>query len=206
MEQWKLIVIVFYHVDPSHVRRQRKCFEQGFSDHEANPEIAQQSVETWRDAFRKVGALSGMHVTPNRNETEVISEMVAKILKNMPDALPKDLFHGLVGMESRVDEIKRILRMESSEVLFVRICGMSGIGKTTLAESVFYHIQRQFEKSSFIENIKDISKQDDSTDLCKLQQKLLDDILKEKSVRLQSVKHGQTLLRTKLRGLKVIVV
>lgn len=124
----------------------------------------------------------------------------------MPDALPKDLFHGLVGMESRVDEIKRILRMESSEVLFVGICGMSGIGKTTLAESVFYHIQRQFEKSSFIENIKDISKQEDSTDLCKLQQKLLDEIFKEKSVRVQSVKHGQTLLGTKLCGLKVIIV
>ena len=67
MEQGKLIVIpVFYHVDPSDVRRQRKCFEQGFSDHEANPEIARQSVERWRDAFRKVGALSGLHVTPNR--------------------------------------------------------------------------------------------------------------------------------------------
>ena len=67
MEKGKLIVIpVFYHVHPSDVRRQRKCFEQGFSDHEANPEIAPQSVETWRDAFRKVGALSGMHVTPNR--------------------------------------------------------------------------------------------------------------------------------------------
>ncbi|PWA51528.1 NB-ARC domains-containing protein [Artemisia annua] len=207
MEHSNLAILpVFYHVDPSDVRRLRNCFEQGFVEHEANPEISPQMVKTWRNAFKTVGALSGIHVTQDRNETEVISEIVAKILKDMPDALPKDLFHGLVGMESRVDEIKRIFRMESSEVLFVGICGMSGIGKTTLAESVFYHIQRQFEKSSFIENIKDISKQEDSTDLCKLQQKLLDDILKEKSVRVQSVKHGQTLLGTKLRGLKVIIV
>ncbi|PWA81475.1 NB-ARC domains-containing protein [Artemisia annua] len=207
MEQGKLIVIpVFYHVDPSDVRCQRKCFEQGFSDHEANPEIAQQSVEIWRDAFRKVGALSGLHVTPNRNEAEVIREIITKILKEMPDTLPVDEFSGLVGMESKVDEVKRILGVESSEALFVGICGMSGIGKTTLAEAVFKNIQKKFERSSFIENIKDISKQDDSTDLCKLQQKLLDDILKEKSVRVQSVKHGQTLLGTKLRGLKVIIV
>nr|GFB19371.1 NB-ARC domains-containing protein [Tanacetum cinerariifolium] len=105
-----------------------------------------------------------------------------------------------------MDEVIRLMRMESSEVLFIGICGMSGIGKTTLAEAVFNKLKNNYDKNSFIENIKDISKQDNSTDLCKLQQKLLDDILKEKSVRVQSVKHGQTLLETKLRGLKVIIV
>ncbi|GKA28787.1 NB-ARC domains-containing protein [Tanacetum coccineum] len=140
------------------------------------------------------------------NEVEVISEIVTKVLRDMPDALPTDVFSGLVGMESRVDEVKRILSMESREVLFVGICRMSGIGKTTLAEAVFNNIQEKFERRSFIENIKDISKQDDSTDLCKLQQKLLDNILKEKSVCVQSVKHGQTLLGTKLLGLKVMIV
>ncbi|GJW08788.1 NB-ARC domains-containing protein, partial [Tanacetum coccineum] len=182
-EHAMLIVIpVFYHVDPFDI------------------------MERWRDAFRKVGALSGLHVTQHRNEVEVISEIVTKVLRDMPDALPTDVFSGLVGMESRVDEVKRILSMESREVLFVGICGMSGIGKTTLAEAVFNSIQERFERRSFIENIKDISKQDDSTDLCKLQQKLLDDILKEKSVCVQSVKHGQTLLGTKLLGLKVMIV
>nr|GEY27883.1 NB-ARC domains-containing protein [Tanacetum cinerariifolium] len=133
-EHSKLIVIpVFYHVDPSDVRHQGNCFQKGFSDHEANPDIAPQNVERWRDAFRKVGALSGFHVTQHRNEAEVITEIVKLILKKMPDTLPIDVTKGLVGIDSRMDE--------------------------------------------------DISKQDNSSDLCKLQQKLLDDILKEKSVR-----------------------
>ncbi|GKB66193.1 NB-ARC domains-containing protein [Tanacetum coccineum] len=61
-----IVIIVFYHVDPSYVRRQGNCFQKGFSDHEANPEIAPHNVERWRDAFRKVGALSGLHVTQHK--------------------------------------------------------------------------------------------------------------------------------------------
>ncbi|XP_035845866.1 disease resistance protein RPV1 [Helianthus annuus] len=207
MKQGKLIVIpVFYYVSPSDVRRQTNCFELGFSNHEVDPEIAPQKVERWRSAFREVGDISGLHVTQYRDEAEVVSEIVSRILKDLPDKTPIDLPNSLVGIESRVDEVKRILRMDSTEVLFIGIGGMSGIGKTTLAEVVFENIKNKFEKGSVIENIKDISKQNDSIDLCKLQQKLLDDILKEKSIRVQSVKHGQTLLGTKLRGLKVIIV
>ncbi|KAK9080139.1 hypothetical protein SSX86_001814 [Deinandra increscens subsp. villosa] len=207
MKRGKLTVIpVFYHVSPSDVRHQSNCFEQGFAKHEVNPEIAPQKVDTWRAAFREVGAISGLHVTQYRDEAEVVSEIVSKIRRDLPDTTPIDLPNSLVGIKSRVDEVKKLLRMGSSEVLFVGICGMSGIGKTTLAEAVYINIQKKFERSSLIENIKDISKQNDSTDLCKLQQKLLDDILIEKSIRVQSVIHGQTLLGTKLRGLKVIIV
>ncbi|KAK9080178.1 hypothetical protein SSX86_001853 [Deinandra increscens subsp. villosa] len=207
MKQGKLIVVpIYYHVSPSEVRHQSNCFEQGFACHEVDPEIAPHKVEIWRAAFREVGAISGWHVTRDREEAEVVSKTVSKILKDLPDTVAVHLPHSLVGIESRVDDVNRILRLDSSEVLFVGICGMSGIGKTTLAEAVYKDIKNKFERSSFIENIKDISKQNDSSDLCKLQQKLLDDLLKEKSIRVQSVKHGQSLLGTKLSGLKVIIV
>ncbi|XP_076940581.1 disease resistance protein RPV1-like [Bidens hawaiensis] len=207
MKRGKLIVIpIFYHVSPSDVRHQSDCFEKGFANHEANPQIAPQKVEAWRDAFKEVGAVSGLHVTQHRDEAEVVSKIVSNISRYLSDKIPIDLPKSLVGIESRVDEVKRMLRMESSEVLFIGICGMSGIGKTTLAEAVYKDIKSEFKKSSLVENIKDISKQNDSTDLCKLQQKLLDDILTDQSVRVQSVIHGQTLLGTKLRGLKVIIV
>ncbi|KAI3821300.1 hypothetical protein L1987_08864 [Smallanthus sonchifolius] len=182
MNQGKLMAIpIFYHVSPSDMRHQSNCFEQGFADHEDNPEIVREKVETWRDAFR-VGAISGVHVTQHRDEVEVVNEIVRKILRDLPDTMPIDLSNSLVGIESRVDEVKKIMKMDSDEILFIGIC-MSGIGKTTLAESVYANTKNKFEKSCLIENIKDISKQNDSTDLCKFQQKLLDDILMEKSIR-----------------------
>ncbi|XP_076933669.1 disease resistance protein RUN1-like [Bidens hawaiensis] len=207
MKRGNLIVIpIFYHVSLSDVRRQSNCFEQGFADHEADPEIAPQKVETWRAAFKEVGAVSGLHVTEHSVEAEVVRDIVSEVLRNLPNTMIVDPPNSLVGIKSRVDEVKGILRMKSSEVLFVGICGMSGIGKTTLAEAVYKDIKNKFDKSSLIENIKEITKQDDSTNLCKFQQKLLDDLLKEKSTRVENVSHGQTLLGTKLRGLKVVII
>ncbi|GKF56408.1 NB-ARC domains-containing protein, partial [Tanacetum coccineum] len=83
---------------------------------------------------------------------------------------------------------------------------MSGVGKTTLAEAVNGAIQKEFQESSFIENIKDVSKQSDCSSLCKLQQKLLDDILKDETICVRTVKHGETLLREKLHDIKVLIV
>ncbi|XP_076940257.1 disease resistance-like protein DSC1 [Bidens hawaiensis] len=210
MERGKLIVIpVFYHVCPSDVRHQRNCFEQGFANHEKDPGISPQKVGTWRSALTKVGLIKGFHVTPDKNESEVVSEIIRRILQDMQNASPVGLSHlikGLVGMESRVNEVIRILDMESGdEVRYIGICGMSGIRKTTLAEVVFECIRNTFQESSFIGNIKDISKEHHS-DLCKLQQKILDDVLKDESIPVRSAKHGQTLLMTKLRDLKVIIV
>ncbi|GKA02774.1 retrotransposon protein, putative, ty1-copia subclass [Tanacetum coccineum] len=46
-----IIVLVFYHMDPSHVRHQSDCFIEGFAKHESDLEIAPEQVKTWRDAF-----------------------------------------------------------------------------------------------------------------------------------------------------------
>ncbi|XP_071713031.1 toll/interleukin-1 receptor-like protein [Rutidosis leptorrhynchoides] len=110
MKNGKMIVIpVFYHVTPSDVRHQSNCFEQGFTNHEADPEIPSQKVETWRAAFTKIGNISGLHVTQHTNEAEVISEIVRRILKDRQYTLPIDLSDGLVGIESREDVKARII-------------------------------------------------------------------------------------------------
>ncbi|KAF5806334.1 putative TIR domain-containing protein [Helianthus annuus] len=126
MKLGKLIVIpIFYHVTPSDVRHQSDCFEQAFSNHDANTQIVPGKVNMWRAAFKEVGALSGLHVTKDKDEAKEVKKVVSQVLKYLSNTMPLDRSNSLVGIESRVDEVKNILRMESSEVLLIGICGMS---------------------------------------------------------------------------------
>ena len=60
MKERELIILpIFYHVDPSHVRHQRGSFGEAFANHEVkeNPD----KVQKWRDALTTVANLAGHH-------------------------------------------------------------------------------------------------------------------------------------------------
>ena len=66
------------------------------------------------------------------------------------------------------------LSMESNDVRMIGICGICGIGKTTIAGYVYNQISWGFECSSFLENVRDVHK---SKGQLRLQNQLLNDIL-----------------------------
>jgi len=57
VERRKLLLPVFYNVDPSHVRRQAGPFERGFRKHGAR--YGAEKVRPWRTAMEKAGGISG---------------------------------------------------------------------------------------------------------------------------------------------------
>lgn len=54
----RLILPVFYKVDPSHVRKQTGPFENDFRTH--TERFGEEKVERWREAMKKVGGISGL--------------------------------------------------------------------------------------------------------------------------------------------------
>ncbi|XP_034680296.1 disease resistance protein RUN1-like isoform X1 [Vitis riparia] len=56
----RLILPIFYHVDPSHVRKQSGSYEKAFVDHEKEAdEEKREKIQKWRSALAKVGNLAG---------------------------------------------------------------------------------------------------------------------------------------------------
>ena len=64
--------------------------------------------------------------------------------------------------------------MSLKDVHFIGICGMSGMDKTTLAKVVFDKIHNKFDASSFLEDVREASK--DTRGLEKLQDQLLHEV------------------------------
>ena len=84
---------------------------------------------------------------------------------------------GLVGINSRIEEIKEKLSVGSSDVRILGIWGMGGVGKTTL----FNQIAFGFKGCCFLANVREESKK--CGGLTRLQEQFLSKILVEKELK-----------------------
>jgi predicted ATP-dependent serine protease len=68
--------------------------------------------------------------------------------------LPRSVSHisegDLVGIESRVEEVMKLLDIGEGGVRFIGIHGMCGVGKSTLARVIYDRVSRQFEVRCFL--------------------------------------------------------
>jgi hypothetical protein len=83
------------------------------------------------------------------------------------------------------------------------ICGMGGLGKTTLAGVIYETVRNHFEGSSFIAKVGEVSK---NNGLNRLQKQLLEQILKERNIKIWDDYHGVNMIKNRLRHKKVLVV
>ncbi|GKA68401.1 Toll/interleukin-1 receptor domain-containing protein [Tanacetum coccineum] len=109
-------------------------------------------------------------------ETVFIEEIVKEISTRLDLHTQSKIPH-LIGMESFIDTISSWLKGGSSDTTeILTIWGMAGIGKTSLAKSIYWLHQHEFDRSSFVENIETICGPQSST-LLHLQNQLLRDML-----------------------------
>ncbi|CAL5378152.1 unnamed protein product [Camellia sinensis] len=198
-----IILPIFYHVDPSHVKNQTGSFAEAFEKHnkrfEAETDYRKQErlakVETWRETLREVADLPGMIL----EDGKIVKEIANKLNRTVLSVGPYQ-----IGINSRIKEINSWLQDGSTDVGIVTICGMGGIGKTTIAKTVYNLNFDKFEGSSFLANIKEISEQHDG--LVCLQRKLLQDILKGKQKKIQSVDEGISKIKDAICCKRVFLV
>ena len=137
-----------------------------------------------------------------RLESEVIQKICSRIFLYLE--FSSNISKELVGIESRVSEMLDLYLDESSDgVRFVGICGMGGIGKTTLALEIYERISGSFEASSYIADVREKNK---NQHLVSLQIQLLSNILMGSEIKIWNVCQGINIIGNRLRGKKVLIV
>ncbi|XP_019054005.1 PREDICTED: TMV resistance protein N-like [Nelumbo nucifera] len=191
---------VFYRVDPSHVRRQNGPFEMDFRNLEQR--FGKDKVLRWKKAMEKAGGISGWD-SRNCQEPQLIKDLVEKVL-TISSNTPLDVAKYPVGINSRVEELMKVLDVKSHDVRIVVFHGMGGIGKTTLARAVYNKMVTHFEHCSFISNVRETSKNPNG--LVSLQNILLHDLFPKGEQVVEEVSGGILIIKGCIHMKRVLVV
>ncbi|XP_034680298.1 disease resistance protein RPV1-like [Vitis riparia] len=201
----RLILPIFYHVDPSHVRKQSGSYEKAFVDHEKEAdEEKREKIQKWRSALAKVGNLAGYDLQKYPYETRLIKKIIDVILKELNSKLLLHVSKNIVGMNFHLEELKSLIKLESNEVRMIGIYGLGGIGKTTIAKAVYNNISHQFESRIFLENVRERSK--DFSSLLQLLKEVLNGVVKGKNKKISSVHEGINVIRNRFHSKKVLLI
>ena len=134
-----------------------------------------------------------------RPESEFVEKIAKETFRMLNDLSPCEI-SGFPGIESRSKELEELLMFDNTNCIrTIGVLGMTGIGKTTVADSVYKRNYRQFDGYCFLEDIENESKRHG---LHHLRQKLLCKLLDEENVDVRA--HGR--LKDFLRNKKLFIV
>ncbi|CAN6564350.1 unnamed protein product [Malus baccata var. baccata] len=226
------VLPIFYHVDPSHVRKQNEDLAQAFQKHEEGireekddkeRETRLERVKQWRKALTDAANLSGQHlqITDKGREAKLIREIVDKII-------PKWL---LIAEELHVAKHPQQQQQQQQQSLFplhvakhpvgiysriqdiitylsnggldvVRMVGIWGMGGLGKTTAAKAIYNQIHHKFQFKSFLANVSEYD----LVDLQAKLVSEIFKLTESKITSVDGGIGLIKNNLQRRSVLVI
>ncbi|XP_057987230.1 disease resistance protein RPV1 isoform X5 [Hevea brasiliensis] len=196
------VLPVFYHVDPSDVRKQTGKLGEAFGKVKQQFKESIDRVERWSTALTEAANLSGWDSSNYRLESELSERIVNQIAKKLYPIF-FSTSTDLVGIDSHIEQILSLLSIGAVDVRFVGIWGMGGIGKTTIAEALICQIFDQFDDFCFLRNIREKSKKHE---LVHLRKCLFSELLQDENLSIEMLHVIPTFAMERLRRKRVVVV
>ncbi|KAI9127378.1 hypothetical protein K1719_001937 [Acacia pycnantha] len=201
----RLIYPVFYHVDPSELRNPKKSYAKALAQLEKRFKDKRHKVEKWRQALSQAADLKGCHLKPKiANEEECITR-IAKEVATRINQKPLHVADYPIGLVPRVKEILPYLDIWSTEkIKMIGICGLDGIGKSTIARALYNSIADNFEGSCFLSDVR--KKSAEPNGLSHLQGTLLSKLVMAKDLNFGDYHEGIPIIQSSLSQKKILLI
>ncbi|GJW54919.1 NB-ARC domains-containing protein [Tanacetum coccineum] len=176
------------------VVKQTENYEATFGKHE---KLVNRDVSKWKEALIKAVSLPGWDLQRLANGHSHIIKNLLCLLGLFTLKLGK-----LVGVHSRAKEMNLLQFVGSSKVHMIGVCGVGGIGKTSIAKAVYNRLYAHFEVCSFCEDVNEFVTK---FGMVQLQRQIIEDMTKE-DLKISSVGEGSNAIKKIMLSKKVLLI
>nr|ADI99937.1 TIR-NBS-LRR-AAA+ATPase class resistance protein [Cucumis sativus] len=187
----QVVLPIFYKVNPSQVRKQNGAFGEAFAELEVR---FFDKMQAWGEALTAVSHMSGWVVLEKDDEANLIQKIVQQVWKKLTCST--------MQLPRQFENLLSHVMIDGTRM--VGLHGIGGMGKTTLAKTLYNRIADDFEGCCFLANIREASKQHEG--LVRLQEKLLYEILMDDFIRVSDLYKGINIIRNRLCSKKILLI